>query len=95
MDWHFISLRLRDHEGGRTKYKYSYTLRNVITKFGQDTEYEEVKVRLRPLYKELSKAIDENDREIPGVISEDRFIQITYMVRDLLDEYYFSRRFNK
>jgi hypothetical protein len=95
VDWQLISLSIRDHEGGRTKYNWSFTLRNVIKRFGQGTEYEEVKVKLRPLYKELSKAIDENDREIPGVISEDRFIQIVYIVRDLLDEYYFRRRFDK
>lgn len=86
---------LRDHEDGKTRYSTVFTLSNTIKIFGQDTEFEEVKAKLRPLYKELAAALDDKKNEIEGRISDKRFLEITHIVMDILDEFYISRRFER
>ncbi|MEA1849209.1 hypothetical protein U9K52_09820 [Chryseobacterium sp. MHB01] len=84
---------LRDHHDGRDKYNNNFTLSNVVRIFGEDTEHEEIKVQLRPIYKELRAGVGSNKKDIEGVISDQRFFQIIDIVYNLLEEYYIKHRF--
>ncbi|WP_060868447.1 hypothetical protein [Chryseobacterium indologenes] len=95
MDWQYIRLLLRDYEGGRNRFKNSFSLSNVVKIFGTKTDNEEIKIQLRPFYKELRKAFDENGKEIEGVISDKRFMEIVDTLRNILERYSFMDRFKK
>lgn len=92
MDWKILQISLRDIEGGRTKYQDAFTLLNITRRFGEKTEYTAIKIILRPIYKELSKAVKDR-KEIPGIISDERFKEIVYLMQDLILHYYWNNRF--
>jgi hypothetical protein len=94
MDWKLIQLMLRDHEAGRTKFFSAFTLLNTVKKFGKETEFEEVKKELRIFYKELKAALDKKNKEIPGMISDNRFDEIVDRCKTLIDDYYWKNRIN-
>lgn len=94
MDWKYMQILLRDYQDGRTKYKTAFTLSNVVRIFGQTTEFEAIKIILRPIYKELRQAVDQN-QEIPGIISDQRFEEIVYLLGELVDVFYWQQKFRK
>jgi hypothetical protein len=92
MDWKILKLSLEDMEYGRTKYLDAFSLMNITRRFGEKTDYQAIKIILRPIYKELRKAVKDRE-EIPGIISDERFKEIVHVQLSLIEHYYWNNRF--
>lgn len=84
---------LRDHDSEAYEYK-SFTLFNIVSKFGKETEYEEIKVILRKYYRELKITLDEKRKRIDGTITDERLREIVDHLEALIHDHYFMKRFD-
>jgi hypothetical protein len=90
LDWSAILLMLR----GNKEYDHGmriFVLRNIVTKVGKETLFDDLKEQMRGLYRELSKALDGN-KGIEGIISDKRLDEIVYLLEDFMEVYYWARR---
>ena len=93
MDYGIIQLWIRDYHRDGFDDKSIFTMRNMVVRFGTETEYPVCKFVLRIFYKELTASMDEEKKRIPGKISDERLYEILYIIEKLIHDYYFIMRF--
>lgn len=83
---------LRDFDATREDRR-PFALFNIVSEFGRETEYEEIKVILRKYYSELKRTFDEKGYRIEGTVTNDRLRGIISELKNLIHQFYFVNRF--